>query len=329
MTRVSVIVPVFNVEEYLPKCLESLVSQTLTDLEIIVINDGSTDDSQRVISGFAERYPQKIKAFIKENGGLSAARNFGLKKATGEYIGFVDGDDYVNVEMFAELYRLAEKYQAEISVCNLQKVDARGNLIKRLPQIPNLPESVELADDFSPFADLSYFACNKLFKRFLFDDLRFNEGIHFEDIELVPRLLLKCSRIAHTNEFLYHYLERPNSISRNYSAKGLDILTAVKTMEAAFHHSIYAARLKELKGFQILEGVYTFLAYLAFVKEESTFYRMSEELKMFMKTRRIRLFDLVTFKRFGSNYLLSLPFKKQIYYLLYFCGQKRILRQLM
>ena len=116
--KVSVIVPVYNVEKYLRKCLGSLVSQTLQDIEIIVVNDGSGDHSQEIIEEFSEKYPEKIRNFTKENGGLSDARNYGLDRATGEFISFVDSDDYVTATMFGEMYDLAKKYNAEMVVCN-------------------------------------------------------------------------------------------------------------------------------------------------------------------------------------------------------------------
>ena len=128
MKKVSIIVPVYNVEKYLAKCLDSLVNQTLEDVEIIVVDDGSRDNSKQIIDEFQTKYPDKIKSFVKENGGLSDARNFGLDRANGEYIGFVDSDDYVTAEMFEEMYSLAQKYDAEMVICNLQKVDENGKI---------------------------------------------------------------------------------------------------------------------------------------------------------------------------------------------------------
>lgn len=328
MIKVSVIVPVYNVEKYLKKCLHSLVSQTLQDLEIIVINDGSTDNSKIIIKYFSQKFPFKIKAFTKENGGLSDARNFGLDHATGEYIGFVDSDDWVEKEMFAEMFALAEKHKAEMVICNLQKVDENGKINQKLTQIPNLPEKIMLQEHFSVFSDLSYFACNKIFHRSLLEEMRFKNGIHFEDIQLIPQLLLKCKVIAQTQNYHYQYLERKNSISKTHTSKGLDILQAVRDVGYAFSQSKYAAQKEGLKNFQILEGVYTYLAYLAFVKDEKTFLKMSESLDLFRKEQGISLLEILKYKRFGKNYLLSLPPKKIIYYLLYFFNQKKLLRKL-
>ncbi|MFL9835118.1 glycosyltransferase [Chryseobacterium terrae] len=328
ISKVSVIVPVYNVELYLAKCLDSLVNQCLENIEIIVVNDGSKDSSKDIIQQYSEKYPDKIKAFTKENGGLSDARNFGIDKATGDFLGFVDSDDYVSGTMFASMLHLAEKNDAEIVICNIQKVDEEGKVTQKLTQIPNMPEKIVLETHFSVFSDLSYFACNKLFRKELFAHKRFKKGIHFEDIQLIPQLLLECETIAQTQDFHYQYLERKDSISKTHNEKGLDILRAVEDVETAFETSKYSSKREELKGFQILEGVYTFLAYLAFVENESQFYKMSLELESFIRKRNVKIKDILCYSRFGKNYLLSLPMKKIVFYLLFFTGQKKMIRKL-
>lgn len=326
MKKISIIVPVYNVENYLKKCLDSLVNQTLEDTEIIVVNDGSRDNSQKIIDEFRQNFPDKIRSFVKENGGLSDARNFGLDKAEGEYIGFVDSDDYVSETMFEEMYTLAKKHNAGMVICNLQKMDERGTVTQKLTQIPDMPEKIKLEKHFSVFSDISYFACNKIFKRELFQGKRFKKGIHFEDIQLIPQLLLECKILAQTQNFHYQYLERSDSITKTHTEKGLDILKAVEDVEAAFENSEYSDKKTELKNFQILEGVYTFLAYLAFVKEDAVFRKMADKLEEFIRKREISRSEILNYKRFGKNYMLSLPLKKRIFYLLYFFKMHRILR---
>lgn len=328
MKKVSVIVPVYNIEKHLEKCLNSLVNQTLQEIEIIVVNDGSTDNSQEIITNFQAQFPSKISSYIKDNGGLSDARNFGIDRATGQYIGFVDSDDFVSENMFQEMYDLAQKDRSEMVICNLQKVDEAGRIIQHLPQIPTMPGKIFLRDNFSVFADLSYFACNKIFKRELFKQKRFKPGIHFEDIHLIPQLLLECTVVSQTQKYHYQYLQRENSITRTHTLRGLDMLSAVTEVENAFKKSKYAENKKELKNFQILQGVYSFLAYLAFVKEDEDFKKMSAALRKFCKNNSITLREILLYKRFGKNYLLYLPLKKKIYYLLYFFGQERLLRKL-
>lgn len=324
--KVSIIVPVYNVELYLEKCLLSLVNQTLQDIEILVVNDGSKDQSQKIIENFQQKYPNKIFGFIKENGGLSDARNFGIDKAKGEYFGFVDSDDYVSATMFEEMYNLAEKHNAEMAICNLQKVDENGNVTQKLTQLPNFPEKIILENNLSVFSDISYFACNKLFKKELFQDKRFKKGIHFEDIELIPQLLLECETLAFTPNYHYQYLERQDSISKSHTTKGLDILNAVKTVSEKFNQSRFSNQKKALKDFQILEGVYTFLAYLAFVKDETDFYNMSKKMDNFIETNGLKTKDIFQYKRFGKNYLLSLSTRKKIYYILSLLRFRKIVR---
>lgn len=327
-SRISIIVPVYNVENYLAKCLGSLVNQTHQNVEILVINDGSRDNSGEIIKSFEDKYPDKIKAFSKDNGGLSDARNFGIDRATGDYIGFVDSDDYVTETMFEEMLHLAQKHRAEIVICNIQKVDENGSVTQKLTQIPNMPEKIKLEDHFSVFSDISYFACNKLFKKELFNQKRFKKGVHFEDIQLIPQLLLECETIAQTQNFHYQYLERTDSITKTHTEKGLDILKAVQDVESVFSQSVYAHKEKELRNFQIFEGVYSFLAYLAFVKDKTTFYSMADKLSVFIRERQIKIQDILNYSRFGTNYLLSLPVKKKIFYLLFFAGQKKLIRRL-
>lgn len=326
--KVSIIVPVYNVELYLEKCLLSLVNQTLKGIEILVINDGSKDNSQQIIEYFQQKYPDQVFGFIKENGGLSDARNFGIDKAKGRYLGFVDSDDYVSETMFEEMYNLAEKHQAEIAICNLQKVDENGNVAQKLTQLPGFSEKIILDNHLSVFSDISYFACNKLFRKDLFNEKRFKKGIHFEDIELIPQLLLECKVLVFTPNFHYQYLERQDSISKSHTMRGLDILKAVETVEQSFLKSRFSNQKNALKNFQILEGVYTFLAYLAFVKKDEDFYKMSQVLDDFIVSKGLKTKEILQFNRFGKNYLLSLPLKKKLYYLLYFFGFKGIIRRL-
>lgn len=324
--KISIIVPVYNVELYLEKCLKSLVNQSLQEIEILIVNDGSKDSSQDIIDQFQHEYPRKILSFIKENGGLSDARNFGIDRAKGEFIAFVDSDDYVSETMFQDMYNLATQYNAEMTICNLQKVNEYGNVTQKLTQLSNMPEKIILSDHVSVFSDISYFACNKLFKRALFEKKRFKVGIHFEDIELIPQILLQCNVIAFTEKYHYQYLERENSISNSHTTKGLDILYAVESVEEVFAKSKFSNEVNMLRNFQILEAVYSYLAYLAFVKNDDDFYKMSDVYDEFIAERGIKTKDILQYRRFGKNYLLSLPLPKIAFYILYFFGFKKIIR---
>ena len=118
MPKVSVIIPVYNVEDYIDRCLKSVIEQTLEDIEIIIVNDGSTDDSKKIIEKYINQYPNKIIYLEKENGGLSSARNFAIPYAKGEYIAFLDSDDYIEPEMYEQMYNKAIKENADLVECD-------------------------------------------------------------------------------------------------------------------------------------------------------------------------------------------------------------------
>lgn len=314
-SKISVIVPVYNTEKYLKKCLDSLVNQTLKEIEIIIVNDGSKDNSQIIIDSYSDKYAQ-VKSFEKPNGGLSDARNFGIDRAEGEFIGFVDSDDYVDLTMFERMYYLAKKHDAEIAVCDLEKVNEKGESFRSLPQSPQLPEKIILKEHFTFFGEFECFACNKIFKKELFEKLRFSKGLHFEDIELIPQLILKSNVIAKINEPFYKYFERQDSITKTHTSKGLDIFIAIENVYNAFLKSNYNTFENEMKRFQIFQGYYCYLAYVAFVNDKPLKSEMLDVLSDKMKEFKIKKSEIFHYKRFNSNYLFSLSIKKQVYYLL-------------
>lgn len=324
MKKVSVIVPVYNTEKYLSKCLDSLVFQTLKDIEIIIINDGSQDNSQQIIEDYASRFPQ-IKSFVKPNGGLSDARNFGIERAEAEFIGFVDSDDYVSSDMFEMMYHKAIEHDAEIVMCDLVKVNEEDLEFRVLPQSPQLPEKIVLKNDFTIFGEMACFACNKIFKKSLFETNRFLKGIHFEDIELIPKLVLESNVIAKINEPYYKYFERQDSITKTHTAKGLDMFTAVKNVKEVFDKSPYNIFKSDFERFVIFQGYYSFLAYAAFVEDKKLKARLIEELQSELKFYDISKVKIINYKRFAKNYLFSLPLKKQIFYFLSLINKKLIL----
>ena len=213
--KVSVIVPVYNVEKYLVKCLDSLVSQTLEDLEILVVNDGTPDNSQVIIDRYVEKYPGKVRGFIKENGGLASARNYALDHVKGEYIGFVDSDDWVDPEMYETMYNKAKETDADIVISNT---------------VDHYPDH----DVYHRQSDVSKFrrcgsVCNKLFRTKHFGDLRFPYGLWYEDLCLGMKLLMTTEKVSYCEEHFYHALAREGSIMLNdNSEKNLDI---IKVME--------------------------------------------------------------------------------------------------
>lgn len=216
MLKVSVIVPVYNVEKYLEKCLESLVTQTLSDIEIITIDDGSIDESKKIIENYIEKYPEKIRYYYKENEGLSSARNYGIPYAHGEYIAFLDSDDYIEPTMYEEMYTVAKKENSDMVECDFiweypnKKVYDCGKIYN------GKKEALEKA---------RVVAWNKLIKREIIEKekIEFPYGLRYEDIEFFYKLLPNLNKISFVKKFFIHYVQRENSIVNTQNNKTRDI----------------------------------------------------------------------------------------------------------
>lgn len=207
---VSVIVPVYNVEKYLDECLSSLVNQTLSELEIIVVNDGTKDNSQSIIDYYVKQYPNKVISLIKENGGLGDARNYGIPYAKGEYIGFVDSDDVVHLEMYEKMFNKAKLEDSDLVLCDLEYFYETSNekMVKEgLVQIENI--DVNKTVFLSPL-----FAWNKLYRRSLFIEsgLKYPIGLWYEDIPVTVPFFTLAKKISYVNETLIYYRQRSTSI---------------------------------------------------------------------------------------------------------------------
>jgi len=217
--KVSVIVPVYNVEKYIDKCLKSLVMQTLQEIEIIVVNDGSPDNSQKIIDKYAKKYPEKIKSYITENGGVGAARNFGLTKATGEYIGYVDSDDYVEINMFEELYNKAKKDDLDIVICGSYNVDEKTE---------KKQEDIDKRVFEDPYLNAFFgrpAVWNKLYKKSVINNIKFRTRKWYEDLDYTLKALSNANKIGYVDKPLYNYLIRPGSIMNNNNLeRNLEIL---------------------------------------------------------------------------------------------------------
>lgn len=217
---VSIIVPVYGVEKYIGKCLDSLVSQTLSDIEIIVVNDGTKDNSQKIIDNYVKKY-NNIKSYIKENGGQGSARNYGLSKASGEYIGYVDSDDFVEPEMFEKLYNKGKKDNLDIVICGNYNV-SEDYKTKKIDL-----EYIKY-DDNKINALLSKKAVwNKIYKKEIVNDLVFRSKVWYEDFDFSIKAICKAKKIGYVNEALYDYLIREGSTMNNSNVtKNLEILEA-------------------------------------------------------------------------------------------------------
>ena len=159
--KISVIIPVYNVEKYISKCLDSIVNQTLESIEIIVVNDGSLDNSQEIIDEYVKKYPKKVKSFIKDNGGQGSARNIGLQHAKGEYISFVDSDDWLELNTLKEMYNLAKKNNSDVVICDMVDHLTSGKILYHNCTV------------YDNVYEVTPSACNKIFKRSIIGDIKF------------------------------------------------------------------------------------------------------------------------------------------------------------
>lgn len=212
--KLSIIVPVYNVKPYLPTCLDSLVNQTIDDYEIILVDDGSSDGSADIIRDYAERYPSLISFIRVDNGGQGRARNFGIEMASGDYLGFIDSDDWIELDMYEKMYSKAVETNADVVVCDFMEKfsDGRENYLLAATQDEKLASAGS--------------SCNKIFRRSLVEDLRFPVGLWYEDFYFSAIMLLKSRRTEFVDEALYIYRRGQESTMHNNNAsKNLDIIT--------------------------------------------------------------------------------------------------------
>ncbi|MBS4179142.1 glycosyltransferase [Lederbergia citrea] len=242
--RISLVVPIYKVEPYIHKCIDSILEQTFTDFELILVNDGSPDRCGEICDEYAKNDP-RIKVIHKENGGLSSARNAGIDIAKGKYIGFIDSDDYIDKKMYEILYKNVEEQQSDLVVCDVIKVNVddntaikqsayKGYRINNFTNIQTLnklyiPKGNNTFDPMGRTGEQWIFAVNKLYKRSLFQSLKYKEGRIYEDEYMIHKMYYQCTKITSISAKLYYYVQRPDSIVYSpYSIKKFDRVYALK-----------------------------------------------------------------------------------------------------
>jgi glycosyltransferase involved in cell wall biosynthesis len=239
--EISIIVPVYNVEEYLPRCIDSILNQTFPDFELILVNDGSPGNCGKICDDFAKR-DNRIKVIHKKNGGAASARNAGINHAKGRYIAFVDGDDYIHYKMFDLLYSTMKECSSDLVACNFVKVTNYNSKLEETA-IHNFHEenysNLEALEQLFIMKNKEHFSnagnnliwvlpVNKLYKRELFEKNRFEEGKICEDEFITHKLLYDCKKITYIPVTLYYYFQRSNSVMNSpYSIRRLDKVDAL------------------------------------------------------------------------------------------------------
>jgi glycosyltransferase involved in cell wall biosynthesis len=220
VNKISVIVPVYKVEKYLDKCIESIINQTYSNLEIILVDDGSPDNCPKICDNWAKK-DNRIKVIHKKNGGLSEARNYGLNEASGNYVGFVDSDDIISQDMYEKMFKLLNDTKADISVCKFKRFKENEVL-----KFNNNDDDINFYTKDKALESLlvdklTSHICNKLFKIELFENIEFPIGYKYEDIRTTYKIFEKANLVVETREELYGYLIRNDSITENVTKESI------------------------------------------------------------------------------------------------------------
>ena len=298
MKKVSVIIPVYNVENYLRKCLDSLVNQTLKDIEIIVVNDGTTDNSQEIINEYVKKYPKKVVSIIQENGGQGAARNTGLLHAKGEYIGYVDSADYVEENMYEELYKKAKEEDSDIVICGNNVVKENYELFSK--------EDVDKEFLLGKMA-----VWNKIYKKNIIVDnkIQFRSKVWYEDLDFTMKVYFSSKKISYVDKPLYNYLLREGSTMNNNNIKrNLELIEAFDSLiDYCKDKKIYNKAKDEIE-FLCIYHMYIF----ATTRVLNTNNKYKDKIEIINKFKNYINSNFPNFKQ--NKYLYLLPKRRKLIY---------------
>lgn len=300
--KISVIVPVYKVEKYLDRCVESIVNQTYKNLEIILVDDGSPDNCPAMCDAWIEK-DERIRVIHKENGGVSSARNKGIDAATGDYIGFVDSDDWIEPDMYEYLLSNATKYDAEISKCGyfLSKSKEEHTPIGEDNEAFFSRNSIEMRRKFIS-SNENVSTCDSIYKKRLFDYYKFNDNLRIaEDWLLNYQFSTVANAIVITNKHLYHYFSNIDSVTHEYSVDKL--MDNIHVVEYFWNHEI-----NEPLMFDCLSKIYISITMsLVGILIEKDFCYIEEFnlLRISLKNKKKYLFRAkISKKRFISMFML-------------------------
>lgn len=221
--KISVVIPVYNVEKYLPECIESVRNQTYPVYEIILVDDGSTDSSSLICDKYVQT-DKRIRVVHKKNEGLSSARNTGIDAASGDYISFIDGDDWIEPGMYKAMTDAVIESKADIIACNMILELSTGDKVPYASESKNILYTKEKAlKELYKNKNLTFSACNKIYNIKLFDSIRFTENIILEDMDISYRLIYQANSIYYLKDPFYNYRYNESSILRaRFTLKRLD-----------------------------------------------------------------------------------------------------------
>ena len=275
--RISVICPVYNVEKYLPRCVESLLAQSFTDFELLLVDDGSTDGSGALCDAYAGK-DARVRVFHKQNGGLSDARNFGLDRVSGECVCFVDSDDYVGREYLRILWEALDENVADISAVAVTETFSEGMTF--VASIDTRERFDREAAFRKTLTDTGVSAWAKLYRLALFDGVRYPVGEVYEDLATTPWVVDRCRKLVTSTSIQYYYFQRAGSLS--YTVKDDTVQTWVRTTDRvqAFTGEVHPALLPYAQA-QLTKSLFWFIlermlagpSYIGWAKQLKRHYR--------------------------------------------------------
>ena len=285
--KVSVIVPVYQVESYLERAVDSLLAQTLEEKEIILVDDGSTDASPQICDRYAREHPDLVRVIHKENEGLGLARNTGLEVARGEYVAFVDSDDTVEPEMYRAMLERTEEDGCDIVMCDVCIHYVEENRTVVVASYPR--EDIDLPDYIANGNNITY-SVNKLFRRAIWEENRY-ERMLFEDIALVPALMTRYHRVGYVREPFYHYYRRSNTLSTSFTGAMVDIVQAFRDFiergDPAYRDEIIYCTAKQLYWNMTSSRVLFQADFIELIREYRKDFLLNPYLEKDAQTRKI------------------------------------------
>ena len=289
---ITVIVPVYNVEKYLKKCLDSIVSQTYNNLQIILVNDGSTDNSAAVCARYLKK-DSRIELIEQENAGLSAARNVGIERAKGEYLAFIDSDDVVDSDYIEYLYNLIVESGADMSICGIRESYDSGkerNLSRGYKNV-----IIERSDCLKRMLLEQGYNCSayaKLYKRELWGDIAYPYAKHYEDLGTTYRYILRGHKVAFGSEAKYEYFIRKGSISHSkFSMKKLDIVELTDQMCGDIEATTKSEELRKICRLRRMHARLSVLRMVPVCTSNSKVIEAKREMSAYIKAHKNDIFE--------------------------------------
>lgn len=314
--KISIIVPIYKVEQYIHKCLDSILRQSYQNLEVILVDDESPDECPLICDEYAKK-DKRVRVIHKKNGGVASSRNKGLDLATGDYIGFVDGDDYIDEKMFEQLINVAIDRKADIVHCDFQMVDKEGNEINYKNRVFN---SEKILSNYETLCEhvinyrVKVMLWNKLYKKEIFDGLRFNEEYVHEDEILFPEIISRSNKNVILKEKLYFYVHAPEGITKGEVTRN--------KIESKKYLMIYLEKFYLEKYPELMRHIYLSICFtcIGCIRDVERAEKIEDKFGYIEYFRKVYMSSYIKMQRYKFSF--NIPVKKELFCLLMYIGLK-------